>query len=214
MSNLPGCLRRGDLAPGGRTARGSGRIDFELDAVVLRPQVTGAVSAMPPQQSAIGVPIDDELRQVVVERLRGRSGPMSRSSGMPVEHGAARCETAAGRRGRCRWSRSSGPPRVSSTHRPRCGHQSLISIPLCAALPVADLERINRWRMCPLASFGQHDPHVLAERVRQDASYGVSAIVLPAYLFSAGLGSKLSRWLIPPSMNSQITFLALGGKCG
>ena len=32
--------------------------------------------------------------------------------------------------------------------------------------------------------------------------------------FSAGLGSKLSRWLVPPTMNSQITFLALGGKCG
>src|SRR5579864_7982701 len=37
---------------------------------------------------------------------------------------------------------------------------------------------------------------------------------LPAYLFSAGLGSKVSTWLTPPSMNIQITLLALGGKCG
>ena len=41
---------------------------------------------------------------------------------------------------------------------------------------------------------------------------GVSAIVLPAYLFSAGLGSKLSMWLTPPIMNSQMTLLAFGGK--
>ena len=45
-------------------------------------------------------------------------------------------------------------------------------------------------------------------------AYGVSSNVLPAYVFSAGLGSKLSRWLVPPTMNSQITFLALGVKCG
>ena len=44
--------------------------------------------------------------------------------------------------------------------------------------------------------------------------YGVSAIVLPAYLLSSGLGSKLSRWLVPPIMNSQMTLLALGAKCG
>ena len=40
--------------------------------------------------------------------------------------------------------------------------------------------------------------------------YGVSAIVLPAYSLSAGLGSKLSMWLAPPTMNSQITLLARG----
>src|SRR5215467_1355420 len=37
---------------------------------------------------------------------------------------------------------------------------------------------------------------------------------LPAYLFSAGLGSNVSTWLTPPSMNNQITRLALGAKCG
>src|SRR3954451_1314400 len=43
---------------------------------------------------------------------------------------------------------------------------------------------------------------------------GVSAIVLPAYLFNIGFGSKLSTWLQPPFMNSQITFFAFGAKCG
>ena len=41
---------------------------------------------------------------------------------------------------------------------------------------------------------------------------GVSAIVLPAYLLSIGLGSKLSIWLTPPFMKSQITLLACGAK--
>ncbi len=40
--------------------------------------------------------------------------------------------------------------------------------------------------------------------------YGDSAIVLPAYRSMAGLGSKLSRWLTPPRIISQITRLALG----
>src|SRR5690349_16813225 len=43
---------------------------------------------------------------------------------------------------------------------------------------------------------------------------GVSEIVLPAYLFSIGFGSKLSMWLQPPFMNIQMTLLAFGAKCG
>src|SRR5439155_27066313 len=39
-------------------------------------------------------------------------------------------------------------------------------------------------------------------------------MLLPAYLFKAGLGSKLSTWLTPPQRNIQITDLALAGKCG
>src|SRR5215468_3255667 len=39
-------------------------------------------------------------------------------------------------------------------------------------------------------------------------------MVLPAYLLRAGLGSNVSRWLTPPSMNSQITRFARGAKCG
>src|SRR4051794_23733831 len=45
-------------------------------------------------------------------------------------------------------------------------------------------------------------------------AYGVSEIVLPAYLVSIGLGSNVSMWLTPPFMNSQITLLAFGAKCG
>ncbi len=37
---------------------------------------------------------------------------------------------------------------------------------------------------------------------------------LPSYLSSAGFGSKVSTWLGPPSMNSTMTDLALGAKCG
>jgi hypothetical protein len=43
---------------------------------------------------------------------------------------------------------------------------------------------------------------------------GVSLYVFPAKRLRAGLGSKLSTWLVPPIMNSQMTFFALGGKWG
>src|SRR5687768_6194012 len=39
-------------------------------------------------------------------------------------------------------------------------------------------------------------------------------MVLPAYLLTAGLGSKLWRWLVPPIMKSQITRFALGANMG
>src|SRR3954464_13765060 len=35
---------------------------------------------------------------------------------------------------------------------------------------------------------------------------------LPAYLLTSGLGSKLSRWLVPPTMKSQMTRFAFGAK--
>ena len=68
--------------------------------------------------------------------------------------------------------------------------------------------------MWPLASFGTTIRTLSVSLFLSASAYGVSAIVLPAYRFSAGLGSKLSRWLVPPIMNSQMTFLALGRKCG
>src|SRR5438094_6484706 len=43
---------------------------------------------------------------------------------------------------------------------------------------------------------------------------GVSAIAVPAYLVTIGLGSKLSKWLTPPFMKSQMTLFAFGVKCG
>ena len=36
----------------------------------------------------------------------------------------------------------------------------------------------------------------------------------PAYLVSAGFGSNVSTWLTPPLMNSEITAVARGLKCG
>src|SRR5260221_517399 len=36
----------------------------------------------------------------------------------------------------------------------------------------------------------------------------------PCSLASRGLGSKVSSWDGPPSMNRKMTFLALAGKCG
>ena len=36
----------------------------------------------------------------------------------------------------------------------------------------------------------------------------------PSQRCNAGLGSKSSYWLGPPSMNMKMTFLALGAKCG
>src|SRR5687768_7374606 len=36
----------------------------------------------------------------------------------------------------------------------------------------------------------------------------------PAYLIRSGFGSNRSTWLGPPCMNSQITRLARGAKCG
>ena len=44
--------------------------------------------------------------------------------------------------------------------------------------------------------------------------FTLSSIGWPAYLASAGLGSKVSIWLQPPPMKSEITAVARGAKCG
>src|ERR1700730_13765756 len=36
----------------------------------------------------------------------------------------------------------------------------------------------------------------------------------PAYFSRAGFGSNVSTWLTPPLMNSEITLVARGAKCG
>src|SRR5687767_15363598 len=36
----------------------------------------------------------------------------------------------------------------------------------------------------------------------------------PAYLINASFGSKVSTWLQPPPMNSEMTAVARGLKCG
>jgi hypothetical protein len=43
---------------------------------------------------------------------------------------------------------------------------------------------------------------------------GVSPMDLPAYFVSIGFGSKLSMWLTPPRMKSQITRFAFCGITG
>jgi len=68
--------------------------------------------------------------------------------------------------------------------------------------------------MWPLASFTTAMRTFFVNGLSRIALYGVSLISLPAYLFSSGLGSKLSRCEVPPTMNSQMTRLALGAKCG
>src|SRR5688500_12704694 len=40
--------------------------------------------------------------------------------------------------------------------------------------------------------------------------YGVSEMLLPAYLFSSGLTSNDSRWLTPPQRKIQMTLFAFG----
>ena len=83
-----------------------------------------------------------------------------------------------------------------------------------AVLPKADLQRIERVAL--LAVGVGHDEPLDRQLVfgSWTSSNGVSAMVLPAYFVSIGFGSKLSTWLTPPFMNSQMTLLALGGKCG
>ena len=68
------------------------------------------------------------------------------------------------------------------------------------------------WRMWPLAWSASRTRTFLLWGSETAPANGVSAMVLPAYWTSAGLGSKLSTWLVPPTMNSQITFLTRGGK--
>ena len=84
-----------------------------------------------------------------------------------------------------------------------------------AVLLEADLQRIE---LVALLAVGVVDDDDACEWRASSGSCtsanGVSAIVLPAYLVSIGLGSKLSRWLTPPFMNSQMTLLAFGAKCG
>jgi hypothetical protein len=82
-----------------------------------------------------------------------------------------------------------------------------------SAFPITDLHGV---KLChQLARTSDELDHVLLrERSIENISVGVSSMLLPAYLFSIGLGSKDSTWLTPPSMKSQMTFLALGGKWG
>ncbi len=103
---------------------------------------------------------------------------------------------------------------ISSMHEPMCGNQSLTGMPLWPNFLKPTCVGKSLLRCWPLAS--------LMTTTRASASLsgfctslnGVSAMDLPAYLSSIGLGSKLSRWETPPFMKSQITLLAFGRACG
>ena len=103
---------------------------------------------------------------------------------------------------------------MSSTQLPMCGNQSLTSMPLWPYFLEADLQRIE---LVALLAVGVVDDDTRASLSFSGfcaSAYGVSLIDLPAYLVSSGLGSNVSMWRQPPFMNSQMTLLALGVKCG
>ena len=84
---------------------------------------------------------------------------------------------------------------ISSTLPPRCGKISETSMPLSPW----------RWNSNGLGMSGPGCPW----RTTTD-----SAIGWPAYFVSAGFGSKVSTWLTPPLMKSEMTAFARGSKCG
>src|SRR5262249_49810160 len=97
----------------------------------------------------------------------------------------------------------------SSAQEPTCCHQSPTSKPLWPYFRKPVLRAISTlrppWAGLPaITSFKRSG--------LSTSLYGVLSMVLPAYLFNSGLGSKLSTWLTPPHRKIQITDLALGGK--
>src|SRR5262249_28527000 len=102
---------------------------------------------------------------------------------------------------------------MSSTQLPTCGHQSLTSVPhsprflkpTCNEKTfVARCSGVTASGLTPSSAYFFFRPSV----------YGVSLIDIPAYRLSAHFGSKLSTWLTPPIMKSQMTLLTFGAKCG
>ena len=80
-----------------------------------------------------------------------------------------------------------------------CGYQSETHWPLCPYCLNVRCVGISVLLLVPIAVI----------TLPKDGGKG-----WPASRFSSGLGSNKSMWLGPPSMNSQMTDLALGGKCG
>src|SRR5947209_2480800 len=101
------------------------------------------------------------------------------------------------------WLRPSAQqePRIhmSSTCCARVGNQSETQMPLLPYCLKVRFDRIRELEAVPMAVMGRP----------KDEGMG-----WPLSLSSSGLGSKRSMWLGPPSMKSQMTDLALGGKCG
>src|SRR6185369_12257440 len=88
---------------------------------------------------------------------------------------------------------------MSSTCCAMFGYQSETQIPLWPCCFQVRLDGISVLPPVPMAVIG----------FPNEAGSG-----WPARRSSSGLGSNKSMWLGPPSMNTQITDLALGAKCG
>ena len=84
--------------------------------------------------------------------------------------------------------------------------------PALTPLAIADLKRIKAPANVKLGLVLQEDSQVAAELVLERVGKRRLGDRLARVTIQAGLGSKLSRWLVPPIMNSQMTFLALGVK--
>ena len=80
-----------------------------------------------------------------------------------------------------------------------CGYQSETQMPLWPCCFQARFDGISVLPPVPMAVMG----------LPNDAGSG-----WPASRSSSGLGSNRSTWLGPPSMNTQITDMALGAKWG
>src|SRR5262245_19548546 len=102
---------------------------------------------------------------------------------------------------------------TSSTHSPKRGHQSLISIPLWPRLPKPTCNGSSVIMSCRSVAVNC-TTFFFTKGEFNTSLCGVSEIDLPTYWLIAGVGSKDSRWLRPPWRKIQITLLALGGKCG
>ncbi len=81
-----------------------------------------------------------------------------------------------------------------------------------AAFGRADLKRIEPSTNVELRLILQEHPQVAAQLVLERVGKRGLGDRLSRVAIERGLGSKLSRWLVPPIMNSQMTFFALGVK--
>ena len=204
-----------DVAAGRGEGQGVLGIDAELHAVVLGAEVVGAVRA--DAAAAVGDrrAQHDELRQVVVERAQAVVDPRADRGELPFEHVPAGVELQLGAvvvvGGPHRADDGEVVDAAAEVRPPVADLQ-----PALPALLEADLQGIELVANVAVGVVRHDDPQVLADELGESSTSlcGVSPIFLPAYLLSAGLGSKLSRWLMPPTRKIQMTFLALGRRWG
>ena len=155
----------------------------------------------------------DELRQVVVERAE-----------TVVDPGAERRESRrrhvpAGVKLRLRTVVAVGRPH-------RTHDRQAIDIARDVREPIADLDAALRRasgnrpaadRACCAGCRWRRERRAARGRASSDPACRRTAFrrsSCRAYFVSIGFGSKLSMWLTPPFMKSQMTLFAFGAKCG